>query len=175
MAQFIDSTDMTNSFYDNTETFSLPLRELTVDGEIANPGIVDFAVLPVHSVIVREALLDSAGGDRFTGAFRYDGFSLFDVLEKRIIRKANAEEFSPIIDLYIEIENDEGDKVVFSWGEIYYLNNLRKIIIATGVSRIVPSRTKDLWVLPEENKIVAACDFFSDRAVKSVSEIHLDF
>jgi hypothetical protein len=111
---------VTNNFNDNTETYPLPVKEITVEGEISNPGKVDFSGLPVHSVIVKETLLDSTGGDRFSGAFRYDGYSLFDILEKRIIRKANTEEFSPIIDLYIEIENDEGDKVVFNWGEIYY-------------------------------------------------------
>ncbi|MCJ7447101.1 MAG: hypothetical protein MUO72_05395 [Bacteroidales bacterium] len=166
-AQFIDSTDMTNNFYDNSETYSLIVKELTVEGEIANPGKVDFTQLSKHSVIVKETLLDSVGGDRFTGAFRYDGYSLFDILEKRIIRKTNAEEFSPIIDLYIEIENDKGDKVVFSWGEIYYPNNLHKIIIATGVSRIVPSRTKDLWVLPGESKIIAAGDLITERNISS--------
>jgi hypothetical protein len=166
-AQFIDSTDMTNDFYDNTETYTLPIKEITVEGEIANPGKVDFSVLPVHSVIVKETLLDSAGGDRFTGAFRYDGYSLFDILEKRIIKKKNAEEFNQIIDLYVEIENDEGDKVVFSWGEIYYQNNLHKIIIATGVSRIVPSRTKELWALPDKSKIVAACDLITERNISN--------
>ena len=147
---------MTNNFYDNTATFDLPVMELTVEGEIANPGMVNFSSLPLHSVIVKETLLDSAGGDRFTGAFRYDGYSLFDILEMRIIRKANAEEFNSIIDLYIEIENETGEKVVFSWGEIYYPTNLHKILIAGSVSRIVPSKTKELWNLPESSKIVAA-------------------
>jgi hypothetical protein len=156
---------MTNNFYDNTETFQLPVEEIIIDGEIANPGKVDFTVLQKHSVIVKEALLDSTGSDRFTGAFRYDGYSLFDILEKRIIKKANAEEFAPIIDLYVEIENDKGEKAVFSWGEIYYPNNLHKIIIAGSVSRIVPSRTKELWVLPESSKIVAASDLVTERNI----------
>ena len=156
---------MTNNFYDNTATYDLPVTELTVEGEIANPGIVDFSSLPLHSVIVKETLLDSAGGDRFTGAFRYDGYSLFDILEKRIIKKANAEEFNSIIDLYIEIENEAGEKVVFSWGEIYYPNNLHKILIAGSVSRIVPSKTKELWALPESSKIVAATDLITERNI----------
>ena len=109
---------MTNNFYDNTPTYQLPHMELTVEGEIANPGNVDFQVLKKHSVIVKETLLDTAGSDKFVGAYRYDGYSLFDILEKRILKKANAEEFNPIIDMYIEIENNKGEKVVFSWGEI---------------------------------------------------------
>jgi len=169
--QFIDSTDMTNNFYDNTETFQLPLKELTVEGEIANPGKVDFSVLHKHSVIVKETLLDSAGKDRFVGAYRYDGYSLFDILEKRILQKANSEEFKPIIDMYVEIENGKGEKVVFSWGEIYYPNNLHRILIADGVSRIVPSKTKDLWELPSESKIVAGNDLITERNISSPVKI----
>jgi len=169
--QFIDSTEMTNNFYDNTVTYPLIVKELTVEGEIANPGKVDFSSLKKHSVIVKETLLDSAGSDKFVGAYRYDGYSLFDILEKRILKKANAEEFNPIIDLYIEIENEKGEKVVFSWGEIYYPNNLHRILIADGVSRIVPSKTKDLWDLPVESKIVAGNDLITERNISSPVKI----
>jgi hypothetical protein len=170
-AQFIDSTDMTNNFYDNTETYKLPVKELTVVGEISNPGKVDFSKLHKHSVIVKETLLDSAGKDKFVGAYRYDGYSLFDILEKSILQKANADEFNPIIDMYVEIENEKGEKVVFSWGEIYYPNNLHRILIADGVSRIVPSRTKDLCELPAESKIVAANDLVTERNISSPVKI----
>lgn len=167
----IDTADMTNNFYDNTETNALPLQELIINGEIANPGKVDYSVLPLHSVIVKETLIDSAGGDRFVGAYRYDGYSLFDILNNLILKKANSQVFNPIIDLYIEIENNKGEKVVFSWGELYYPNNLHKIIIATGVSRIVPSRTKELWPLPVESKIVAANDLITERNISSPVKI----
>jgi hypothetical protein len=169
--QYIDSSDMTNNFYDNVETYPLPVKQLVIEGEIANPGVVDFTGLPVHSVIVKEALLDSAGGDRFVGAYRYDGYSLFDILDKRILKKANSSEFKPIIDLYVEIENAKGEKVVFSWGEIYYPNNLHKILIANGVSRIVPSKTKELWPLPVESRIVAANDLITERNIPSPVKI----
>jgi len=169
--QFIDSTEMTNNFYDNTPTYQLPLMELTVEGEIANPGKVDFQVLKKHSVIVKETLLDTAGSDKFVGAYRYDGYSLFDILEKRILKKANAEEFNPIIDMYIEIENNKGEKVVFSWGEIFYPNILHRILIADAVSRIVPSKTNDLWDLPVESRIVAAHDLITERNISSPVKI----
>jgi hypothetical protein len=163
----VDTLDMTNNFYDNTTTHSLPVKDLVIEGEIANPGKVDFSVLPVHSVIVKETLLDSAGGDRFVGAYRYDGYSLFDILDKRILKKVNSDEFNPIIDLYVEIENEMGEKVVFSWGEIYYPNILHNIIIASAVSRIVPSKTKELWPLPVESKIVAGSDLITERNISS--------
>jgi hypothetical protein len=166
-----DTSDMTNNFYDNAESYVLPVKELIIEGEIANPGKVDFSKLPVHSVIVKETLLDSAGGDRFAGAYRYDGYSLFDLLDKRILKKANSSEFKPIIDLYVEIENNKGEKVVFSWGEIYYPNNLHKIIIASGVSRIVPSRTKELWPLTTASKIIAGSDLITERNISDPIKI----
>ena len=165
--QLIDTSDMTNNFYDNTETFSLPVKDLYVDGEIANPGKVNFTGIPLHSVIVKEALLDTTGSDRFVGAYRYDGYSLFDILDKRILKKVNSSEFKPIIDLYVEIENEKGEKVVFSWGEIYYPNNLHKKLIATSVSRIVPSKTKELWPLPDASRIIAASDLVTERNIAS--------
>jgi hypothetical protein len=170
-AQLIDSTDMTNNFYDNVETYSLPVKDLVIEGEIGNPGKVDFSGLTLHSVIVKEALLDSAGGDRFVGAYRYDGYSLFDILDKSILKKKNSAEFRPIIDLYVEVENADGQKVVFSWGEIYYPNNLHRIIIASKVARIVPSKTKELWPLPQESKIIAGNDLVTERNISSPVKI----
>jgi hypothetical protein len=169
--QTFDTSDMTNNFYDNSEMYSLPVRDLYIEGEVSNPGKVDFSELPVHSVIVKETLLDSAGGDRFVGAYRYDGYSLFDILDKRILKKANSDEFRPIIDIYIEVENAAGEKVVFSWGEIYYPNNLNKIIIAGRVARIVPSKTKQLWPLPDKSKIVAAGDLITERNISDPVKI----
>jgi hypothetical protein len=169
--QLTDTSDMTNNFYDNTETVPLSVSDLVVEGEIANPGRVDYSTLPLRSVIVKETLLDSSGGDRFVGAYRYDGYSLFDILDKSIIKKSNIKEFNPIIDLFVEIENEKGEKVVFSWGEIYYPNNLHKIIIATRVSRIVPSKTKELWPLPVDCKIVAASDLVTERNISSPVKI----
>lgn len=169
--QIADTSDMTNNFYDNVETYALPVKDLFIEGEIANPGKVDFKQLPLHSVIVKETLLDSTGGDRFTGAYRYDGYSLFDILDKSLLKKANSSEFKPIIDLYVEIENNKGEKVVFSWGEIYYPNNLHKILIASNVARIVPSKTKVLWPLPAESKIVSASDLITERNISSPVKI----
>ncbi len=169
--QSIDSTDMTNNFYDNTETYPLIVKELTIEGEITNPGPVDFSKLRKHSVIVKETLLDEADSDRFVGAYRYDGYSLFDILNDRQPKKANASEFNPIIDLYVEIENDRGEKVVFSWGEIYYPGTLHRILIASDVSRIVPSKSGDLWQLPEESKIVAGNDLITERNISLPAKI----
>jgi hypothetical protein len=107
----------------------------------------------------------------FFGSYSYELYSLFDILEKRILNKANSQEFNPIIDMFIEIENDSGEKVVFSWGEVYYPSSLHRIIIADAVSRIVPSKTKDLWPLPSESKIVAGTDLITERNISSPVKI----
>jgi len=167
----IDSIDATNNFYDNVETFSLPVNTIVVEGEISNPGNVDLASLPLRSVIVKEALPDDSGGNKFTGAFRYDGYSLLDILNARVLQKKNLEEFAPIIDLYVEVENSKGEKVVFSWGEIFYPNNLHRIIVATRVARIVPSKTNELWALPVEAKIVAGNDLLTSRNISDPVKI----
>ncbi len=166
-----DSSDRNNNFYDNTETYTLPGSEIEITGEIENPGKVDFSKLSKHLVIVKETILQGEGQDSFVGAYRYDGYSLFDILNDRIIKKKNAAEYKPIIDLFVEIENSNGEKVILSWGEIYYPNFLHNSIIATSVARIVPSKTKDLWPLPKESKLVVANDLITERNISNPVKI----
>ena len=166
-----DTAGLTNNFYDNEPVKALPMVSLSIDGEIANPGAVDFSKLSIHSVIVKETQLNPDGSNKFIGAYRYDGYSLFDILNSVKLQKKNINEFSPIIDLYVEVSNDNGDKVIFSWGELYYPNNLHNIIIAKSVMRIVPSKTKDLWPLPETSKLVVASDLLTERNISNPSKI----
>jgi hypothetical protein len=166
-----DAGDRNNNFYDNTETYELQGGKIEVTGEIDNPGTVDLSTLKKHSVIVKETRLNEDGTNAFTGAYRYDGYSLFDILTDRIINKKNAAEFKPIIDLYVEIENPKGEKVILSWGEIFYPNFLHNCIIATDVSRIVPSKTKDLWPLPNEWKLVVGNDLITERNISNPVKI----
>lgn len=165
LTQTAKSQQTTNDFYDDAETFSLKGSTLIqVDGEIGNPGAIDIAKLPMRSLIIKEAL---AKGDtnEFVGAYRYDGYSLYDILNNIILKKKNEAEFPPIIDLYVKVENDRGESVVLSWGEIYYPTHRHEIIIATKVARIVPSKTKDLWPLPEETKLVVGHDLLTERNI----------
>jgi hypothetical protein len=165
-----DTTDKTNDFYDNAETYALNIKNIDVTGEIENPGKVDFSGLPLHSVIVKETLLDE-DGNSFVGAYRYDGYSLYDILNKRVLKKKNRNEFKPIIDLYVEVENDSGEKVLISWGEIFYPNHLHEIIVATNVMRIVPSKTKELWELPVESKLIISSDLITERNITNPNKI----
>ena len=160
----------TNDFYDDAETIKFKKPVVEVLGEISNPGIVALENLPLRTVIVKETLLEN-GKDKFIGAYRYDGHSLYDILNVSILKKKNEAEFPPIIDLYVEIENNTGEKVVFSWGEIYYPIHQHEILIATQVARIVPSKTKDLWPLPTAPKVVAASDLYTFRNISNPVKI----
>jgi len=166
-----DKEDRNNNFYDNEPTFALPISPLEIAGEVENPGMVDFSKLPKRSVIVKETGLKENGTDAFIGAYRYDGYALFDILNHRILKKNNKAEFPPIIDMYVEIENAKGEKVILSWGEIYYPNYLNNIIIATDVMRIVPSKSKDLWPLPSTSKLVISSDLITERNIDGPTKI----
>jgi hypothetical protein len=167
----LKSQQSTNDFYDEAETFSLKgTTIIQVGGEIGNPGDVDITKLPSRSLVIKEAL---AKGDsnKFVGAYRYDGYSLYDILNNVILKKKNEAEFPPIIDLYVKVENDRGESVVISWGEIYYPVHRHEIIIATKVARIVPSKTKDLWPLPQETKLVVGTDLLTERNISNPVKI----
>lgn len=160
----------TNDFYDDAETIKLNVSEIEVTGEIANPGKVILEGLPLRSVIVKETLLQE-GKDKFVGSYRYDGYSIYDILNQVVLKKKNEAEFPPIIDLYVEIENNAGEKVVFSWGELYYPIHRHEILVATRVTRIVPSKTKDLWPLPVDSRLVVASDLLTHRNISNPTKI----
>lgn len=159
-----DTVDRTNDFYDNAETIELSILPISIEGEITNPITVDFSDLPLRSVIVKETVLVK-DRDKFVGAYRYDGYSLYDILNNIKLHKKNRKEFNPIIDLYVQIENNKGEKVNISWGEIYYPNHLQEIIIAKQVMRIVPSKTNDLWTLSKQSKLIVASDLITERNI----------
>ncbi len=160
-----------NNFYDDAETFELSGPGIIkVEGEVSNPGMIELKTLPKHTVIVKEAVLDG-DKNKFVGAYRYDGYSLFDILNDLIPEKKNKDEFNPIIDLYVEIFNDKGESVIFSWGEIYYPIHLHEVLIASSVMRIVPSKTKELWPLPQETRLVSAHDLLTERNISSPNRI----
>jgi hypothetical protein len=163
-------TAQTNDFYDDAENVKLNVRGIEVLGEVANPGNINTETLLLRSVIVKETLLQD-GKDKFIGAYRYDGYSLYDILNQVILKKKNETEFPPIIDLYVEVENEKGEKVVFSWGEIYYPIHRHEIIIATQVARIVPSKTKDLWPLPADSRLIVASDLLTHRNISNPTKI----
>ena len=166
-----DTAGATNDFYDDAETVALKgERKIEIAGEVANPGFVDFSKMKKHSVIVKETVFKTPA-DSFAGAYRYDGYSLYDILNSIVLKKKNEKDFRPIIDLFVEIENNKGEKVVLSWGEIYYPIHRHEILIATDVMRIVPSKTKELWTLPVDTKLVVGADLVTARNISNPVKI----
>lgn len=166
----VDKTDATNDFYDNETTHLLPLEMIVVDGETSGTFEIKLDELPLRSVIVKETRW-TPDSNKFVGAYRYDGPSLFDILNECPLMKKNAEDFNPIIDSYVEISNDKGEKVVFSWGEIFYPIHRHEIIIGTQVMHIVPSKSKDMWPLPEEARIIVGADLLTERNISNPTKI----
>ena len=157
----------TNDFYDDEPSYLLKgSKKILITGEVEKDLTVDISRLPKHSITVKETVL-SGDSVSFTGAYRYDGYSLYDILNRVVLKKKNEAEFPPIIDLYVEVENDRGEVVYFSWGEIYYPVNRHRLLIATSVARIVPSKSKDLWPLPQETKIIAGNDLVTVRNISN--------
>jgi hypothetical protein len=171
MLMTLQSTGQTNDFYDDAPTVKLKGNtKILVTGEIEKDMTIDLLRLPKHSITVKETFLTD-GRVGFTGAYRYDGYSVYDILDRVVLKKKNEAEFPPIIDLYVEITNDNGETVVFSWGEIYYPVNMHRLMIATSVARIVPSKAKDLWPLPTETKIIAGNDLVTSRNISNPVKI----
>ena len=77
-----------NDFYDNEATVKLDLPDIEVSGEVAQPGKVRLAGLTLRSVMVREAVF-AKEGNQFVGAYRYDGYSLYDILREVSVDKKN--------------------------------------------------------------------------------------
>ncbi|HEX2695747.1 MAG TPA: hypothetical protein VHP61_08320, partial [Acidobacteriota bacterium] len=151
-----------NDFYDNEPFVDLPLKPLEVAGEVAAPGRVELAGLPLRSVMVREAVTQK-GKPEFVGSYVFQGYSLFDILRERTVAKKNEKEFRSVIDLLIVVENAKGDKAVFSWGEIFYPTAPHRILVAVKAAAIVPSLTKERWPLPGKARLAAADDLVADR------------
>ncbi len=161
----VDSSDRTNDFYDNEPTVFLPgPATIEINGEVELPVRVTLADLPVRTLIVKETKLDQEE-IKFVGAYRYDGVSMFDILNQVKVVKKNAQEFNPIIDQYVVVYNAAGDSVVFSWGEIFYPVNLHQVLFANAVTRIVPTKSRDKWPLPTVSRLVVGTDLVTERNI----------
>lgn len=159
-----------NDFYDNVPFKELPFDSIEIAGEVTSPGRLSLKGLPLHQVMVREAILNGTQ-TKFIGAYVYQGYSLFDILKDQILAKKNKDLFSSPIDLMVIVENKKGEKVIFSWGEIFYPTVLHRQIIGVKVAPIIPSSTGETWPLPTNPKIVVANDLFSERNLDSPVKI----
>jgi hypothetical protein len=160
-----------NSLFHQTEEKQLAISEIRIEGEVDNTGIIDLANFYKREVFIKETGLNKNNEQEFTGAFRYKGYSLFDLLHPYKLNKKNAELFRPAIDLYVIIENDKGETVSFSWSEIFHTNNPHQILIASEVAQIKPYRKEVEYETGETWKVVAAGDLFANRVLENPSRI----
>jgi hypothetical protein len=154
-----------NSLFHQTKEVSLKTGTLVVDGEVKTPGEINLDNHYKREVFIKESLYDAESGINFIGAYRYRGYSLFDLLHPFNHEKKNADVFRPAIDLYVVIENAGGESVSFSWSEIFHTNNPHQIIIATEAAPIVPYRKEVDYETGDTWKVVAANDLFAYRVL----------
>jgi len=160
-----------NSLFHQTSETSMVTGILEIAGEVEGPGKVNLENHYKREVIVKESLFDAEYGIEFIGAYRYKGYSLFDLLHPYKLNKKNAEIFKPAIDAYIVIENTNGEKVVFSWSEIFHTINPHQVIIATEAAPVVPFRKEVDYPVSEHWKVIAGGDLFAFRTLENPSKI----
>ena len=161
----------TNDFFDNTSSKKLPgTLRIDVAGEVVNPGRVDLERLPLRTLIVREARLKK-DGVAFVGAYRYEGYSLIDILNDCVAARKHGAGFKPQTDLMVAVENAAGEKAVLSWGEIYYPAVQHRVLIAAAAAPIIPNESKEKWPLAAGVKLVCANDLFSERGILNPARI----
>jgi hypothetical protein len=160
-----------NSHFHQTDEVSLAPGELVIDGEVKNSGRVDLKNYYKREVIIKESLFDTDSGILFTGAYRYKGYSLFDLLHPFNLEKKNTELFRPQTDVYIAVENSKGESVVFSWSEIFHTTNPHQVLIATEMAPVVPYRTEVDYPVGEKWRVVSAGDLFAFRMLEDPVKI----
>ncbi|HOI41910.1 MAG TPA: hypothetical protein PK523_03110 [Elusimicrobiales bacterium] len=163
--------EASNSFYETGPEVRYEAGVVTVEGEVENPGPVDLTGLPLRQAAVREVAWED-GEAVFKGAHFYSGYSLYDILRARPVRKAR-DDFRPETDLFVTVENAAGDKAVFSWGEIYYAaDGFGALIAASARSVTAPKRkTEKDWPLPPGPRLVAPRDLYNCRFIAAPSKI----
>ncbi len=147
------------------------LSPIRIEGEVENPAVVELGTLPIRSVPVKELGLDESGKLQFKGAFFYTGYSLYDILKTVKVKKANNKDFKPSTDLYLVVENDKNQRVVISWGEVFYASAHFQIIISKEVEAINPSKVKTRWSLPTDSRLICANDINNDRFIPNPTRI----
>lgn len=162
----------TNSLFDVSESKTFTVKGIEVVGEVSNPGMVEFVSLspvPLRSTPIHELALEN-GKQVYKGAYFVSGWSLYDILKGKTVRKAPENAFGPPVDQYVIVENARGDKAVFSWGEIFYRDGF-SIMISRTVQAIDPARAKVAWPLFSEPRLVCANDLLNARFISNPTRI----
>lgn len=164
-----DLNQNTNSFFDDSEIRTYAAKSIRVEGEVQTPGTIDLDSLPLRSVPIKQLGLEN-GKQVFRGAYFVSGYALYDILNHAKIKKAPENTFKPPVDMYVIVENDKGEKAVFSWGEIYYRDSF-DLLITRSVQAVNPARAKTKWPLPEEPRLVCGSDLLDARFIGNPTRI----
>jgi precorrin-4 methylase/DMSO/TMAO reductase YedYZ molybdopterin-dependent catalytic subunit len=157
---------------------------ISVTGSVKQPlnlSIEDLSWFKTTRVQLNEVLKDGS----YRGAWFYNGVSLRTLLETAYVEKEETA-FSKAIDMAILVRNNEGQKVVLSWGEIFYKNS-SDVIIATSATPIKPhhgcnscheSNVSDRYMKQFDReigfpKLVVASDVYADRSIESVVSVEV--
>lgn len=152
-----------NSFYERGPGVAYIMTAITVEGEVESPGPVDLASLPLREATVKE--LDYVDGKEvFRGAYLVSGYSLYDILKNKAVKKAR-EDFKPETDLYVVVENAAGKKAVFSWGEIYYAADGFGAMVSARVRSVPMGKRDSQWPLPAGPRLVCSADLYNSRFI----------
>jgi len=165
-----DKNETSPSFFDDSEIREYSLKSILVEGEVENTGVVDFALLPINSFPAKDVLFGK-DKNKFNGSYFFSGYSLFDIINQKKVKKANEAEFKQAVDLYVIVENDKDEKVVFSWGELFYSKDNFKTVITKSVRAINPSKMKMKWSLPENPILACGNDAFNFRFIANPTKI----
>ncbi|MDP2038904.1 MAG: hypothetical protein Q8L04_16100 [Ignavibacteria bacterium] len=165
-----DKNESSPSFFDDSEVKEYSLKSILVEGEVENPGAVDLSPLPVNGFPAKDV---SYGKDKnkFVGSYFFTGYSLFDIINQKKVKKVNEAEFKPAVDLYVIVENDKDGKVVFSWGELFYAKDNYRTVITKSIRAINPSKMKMKWPLPEAPILVSGNNAFNFRTIANPTKI----
>lgn len=162
-----------NSYYHQGEKKELKLGELLVVGEVEKEFRVDFNKIYRSSVVAKEFAMSDTGAGTFIGAYTYVGYSLHDILHPVKLKKKNSEEFRPNVDLYIEVENDKGEKVLFSWGEIFFTHHPNQVMIATEVLQVKPHKVDVDYPIGKNWRLIASGDYYNTRYLDNPTKIRI--
>ena len=164
-----DFDQSTNSLFDDSEVKTFNPPSILVQGEVQTPATVDLSRLPLRSVPIKELAFEN-GKQVFKGAYFVSGYSLYDILNSAKIKKTPVNTFKPAVDMYVIVENDKGEKSVFSWGEIYYRDSF-DILITKSVQAVNPAHAKIAWPLPGEPRLICGGDLLNIRFLSNPTKI----
>lgn len=165
-----DKNEISPSFFDDSELKEYSIQSILVDGEVENPGAVDLQMLPLNNFPAKTVVYGK-DKNKFIGSYFVSGYSLFDIINQKKVKKLNEAEFKPAVDLYVIVENDKGEKAVFSWGELFYSKNNYRAVITKSIRAINPSKMKMKWPLPEPPSFVCGDDAYNFRSISNPTKI----